>query len=59
MNFQIYPLTVRINGQINGCGCRLNIIKIFRCTVEYVKTFRGRTKLTLNKKEKEGEEVVW
>ena len=47
MNFQIYPLTVRINGQINGFGCGLSIIETFECAVEYVETFGGRTELTL------------
>ena len=39
MNFQIYPLTVRINGQINRFGCELNIVETFRCAVEYVETW--------------------
>ena len=47
MNFQIYPLTVRINGQINGFGCKLGIVETFGCTVEYVETFGGRVELTL------------
>ena len=46
MNFQIYPLTVRINGQINRFGCGLSIIETFGCAVEYVETFGGRTELT-------------
>ena len=48
MNFQIYPLTVRINGQINGFECGLSIIETFGCAVEYVETFGGMTELTLN-----------
>ena len=48
MNFQIYPLTVRVYGQINGFGCELSIIEIFGCAVEYVETIGGRTELTLD-----------
>ena len=29
MNFQICPLTVKINGQINGFGCGVEIIETF------------------------------
>ena len=47
MNFQIYPLTIIINGQNNGFGCGVDIVKIFRDAVENIGTFGGRTKLTL------------
>ena len=47
MNFQICPLTVRINGQINGFGCGLGIVETLGCVVEYVETFGGRAELAL------------
>ena len=48
MNFQIYPLTVRINDQINEFRCELSIIEIFKNAVEYIETFGGTTELTLS-----------
>ena len=48
MNFQICPLTVRINGQNNGIGCGMNIFEIYGCVAKNVETFGGRTKLTPN-----------
>ena len=47
MNFQIYPLTVRINGQINGFGYELSIIETFGYAIKYVETFGGISELTL------------
>ena len=47
MNFQIYPLTVRINGQNNGIRCGVNIFKTYGCVAKNVETFGGSTKLTL------------
>lgn len=46
MNFQIYPLTVRINGQINGIGCGVSIFETYGCVVKYVETVGCRTKLS-------------
>ena len=46
MNFQIYPLTVRINGQNNGFRCGVSIVETFGDAVKNVETFGGRTKLT-------------
>lgn len=50
MNFQIYPLTLRINGQINGFKCGVKIIEIFRGAMKNFKTFGDRTKLTQKSK---------
>ena len=47
MNFQIYPLTVRINSQINEFGCGVKIIETFGGTVENVETYGDRAELTL------------
>ena len=48
MNFQICPLTVRINGQINGIGCGVSIFETYGCVAKNVETVGCRTKLTLN-----------
>ena len=48
MNFQIYPLTIRINGQNNIFGCGVSIVETFGDVMKNVETFGGRTKLTLH-----------
>lgn len=47
MNFQIYPLTVRLNGQISGFGCGVKIVETFEGAVENIEIFGGRAELTL------------
>ena len=46
MNFQIFFLTVRINCQINGFGCVVEIVEIFRGAVKNVKTSGERAEVT-------------
>ena len=48
MNFQIYPLTVRINGQINGFGCEMIIVETFGA-VKNIETYESMAELTLKK----------
>lgn len=52
MNFKIYPLTIRINGQINRYMCKVKIVETFEGTIENVITFGGMMELTLKKKSK-------
>ena len=46
MNFQIFPLTVKINCQINGFGYMVEIVETFGDAVENVKTSGERVELT-------------
>lgn len=47
MNFQIYPLTVRINRQINRFECMVEIVKTFGGMVKNIKTFGNKAELTI------------
>lgn len=46
MNFQICPLTVRINSQINRFKCVVEIVKTFGGEVKNITTSWSRAELT-------------